>query len=206
MLSSTSYSSKSRGVAAGVAAEGSNGRMSRSLLETILDGGAYWKREREDSPGHSIVIPNDTPFKIALEGAQSHRFAEGVVRKGYFCMRVGDAKVRYLSAHEAVNAIRAPSTNAFLYLHLKIGAHWISADDYRQSENTRLDRAEELALAEAVRELRRHPDIRSFDTVQVNRGAANLVTQNPERIDAARRQIAAAPNLLDLVREHLNRD
>jgi hypothetical protein len=89
--------------------------MSDSLIEIIKHGGCYWKKEREDSPGHSIAIPSGTPFKIAIEGPQSHRFETGTCRDGYFVLdhRVSvDAKFR--SANEAVNTVRAPSSNAFL--------------------------------------------------------------------------------------------
>jgi hypothetical protein len=42
-----------------------------SLIETVRQGGCYWKQDRYENPGHSIVIPNGTPFKIAIEGPQS---------------------------------------------------------------------------------------------------------------------------------------
>ncbi len=45
--------------------------MPTSLIDMIREGGCYWKKQ-PNSPGHSIAIPNETPFKIAVEGAQGN--------------------------------------------------------------------------------------------------------------------------------------
>lgn len=84
-----------------------------SLIDLILQGGCYWKRGPDDSPGDSIAIPNGTLFKIAVEGPQSHRFIEGKCKDGYFVIDEGRHIGRkFNSANEAVNTIREPSSNA----------------------------------------------------------------------------------------------
>lgn len=163
-----------------------------SLIEALRDGGWYWKRERFDSPGHSVVISNGTPFKIALEGAQSHLFSEGEVRDGHFILSKGaHAGTRFKSPNEVVNTVREPSTNAFLYLHLRVDGHWIIADEFRRSEATRLDEAEELALEDAIRLVRAHPKGKNLDQNKAILIAAGLVSKRPEMVSAARRHLDA---------------
>src|SRR5438876_2215064 len=112
-------------------------RMPASLIEVLRQGGCYWKKERYDSPGHSIAIPNGTAFKIAIEGPQSHQFTAGICRNGYFIVNGGHhAGTKFNSANDAVNTVRDPSSNAFLYIHFHIGGRWVSADDLRRSEDS----------------------------------------------------------------------
>lgn len=176
-----------------------------SLIETLCQGGCYWKRDREDSPGHSFVLPNATRFKIAIEGPQSSRFIEGVCRDSYFLVREGtQSGVQFASANEAVNTVREPSSNAFLHMHFLIDGHWQSADDVRQSQASRLDAAEELALEDALRIVRSSPKSKDFDFPKVLRAAARLVAKRPTMIEDARRRLASPETLTtfeDLFRE-----
>jgi hypothetical protein len=172
--------------------------MAVSLIETLRHGGCYWKLDQIDSPGHSIAVPNHTPFKIALEGAQSHQYASGAIGDGYFV--VNDPRysgTKFKSANEAVNTVREPSTNAFLYLHFMIDGQWIVADDYRRREDTRLDDAEELALEWTLKALRNHPKLKGKDRVQITRAAANLIAKRPESVASAREYLAEEARVLD---------
>jgi hypothetical protein len=155
--------------------------MSISLIETISQGGCYWKHERDDSPGHSFAVPNGTPFKIAIEGPQSNRFIQGVCRDGYFVVTEGShSGVQFCSANEAVNTIREPSSNAFLHMHFQIDGRWVRADDFRRSSSSRLDDAEEYALERALDRVRLMPQGKNRDSPQVLRNA-------PARPAAAKR-------------------
>jgi hypothetical protein len=81
--------------------------MSVSLIEAITQGGCYWKHEREDSPGHSIVLADGTPFKIALEGPQSHQFVSGFCRDGHYEIEDGTSAGIFQQRDSAVHfAIR----------------------------------------------------------------------------------------------------
>jgi hypothetical protein len=167
-------------------------QMAASLIETLCKGGCYWKHERADSPGHSVVIPGETPFRIAIEGPQSHRFVAGTCRDGYFLMEEGGhAGTKFSSANEAVNAVREPSSNAFLYTHLRIGDNWVSADDFRRSDHSWLDEAEELALEDAIRAVRNHPKAKALEHVKVIKLAAQHVAKNPQMIVSARQHLEA---------------
>jgi hypothetical protein len=154
-----------------------------TLIHLISQGGCYWKRERPDSPGHSIAVPNGTPFKVAIEGPQSNRFVDGTCRDGYF---VTDDESKFQSANEVVNATRDPSSNAFLYIHFEIDGRWIKADDLRQTPTSRIDEAEEYALEHAIRDIRYHPKGKSLNQVEVTRAAARLIEKQQNRIDDAR--------------------
>jgi hypothetical protein len=165
--------------------------VSISLIETLCQGGCYWKRDRDDSPGHSIAVPNGTPFKIAIEGPQSNRFVQGVCRHGYFVVKEGaHSGVQFCSANEAVNTVREPSSNAFLYIHFQIDARWVSANDFRQSSSSQLDSAEERALENALSIVRRMPQAKNADTSKLLRAAARLVEKRPHMIEDARRELA----------------
>lgn len=154
------------------------------------------ERERSDSPGHSIVIPNGTPFKIAKEGPQSNSFVTGTCRSGFFIVEDGEhAGKKFRSANEAVNAIREPSSNAFLYLHFRIDGAWTSADDFRRSEYSQLDEAEEYALEQALGLVRRHPKGKTMDDATALMKAAEIVVKRPERVEQARRLLAISPDL-----------
>lgn len=55
-----------------------NGRaLTLSLIEILIHGGCYWKRDRDDRPGHSIAIANGTlsPRPLVAELAAEHRLA-----------------------------------------------------------------------------------------------------------------------------------
>jgi hypothetical protein len=165
--------------------------MSISLIETVCQGGCYWERDRDDSPGHSIAVPNGTPFKIAIEGPQSNRFVQGVCRDGYFVVTEGShSGVQFGSANEAVNTVREPSSNAFLYMHFQIGGAWVCANDFRQTSSSRLDEVEERALENALRIVRRMAEGRTSDPPKALRAAARLVTKRPGMLEDARRELA----------------
>jgi hypothetical protein len=155
-----------------------------SLIEILSHGGCYWKRERADSPGHSIAIPNGTPFKIKLDGPQSNRVVDGACRDGSFVL-AGQA---FGSANEAVNAVREPSSNAYLYIEFQIGGRWISADDYRRIERSKLDQAEEHALAEEISVLRQIPKLRGADPAKVRKLAAQRIAADPRKVENARQK------------------
>ena len=166
--------------------------MSISSIETVSQGGCYWKHERDDSPGHSIAVPNGTPFKIAIEGPRSNRFIQGVCRDGYFVVTEGNhSGVQFCSANEAVNTIREPSSNAFLYMHFQIDGRWVCADDFRRSSSSRLDDAEEFALENALHTVRLMPQGKNSDSPQALRAAARLVTKRPHMIEDARQFLAS---------------
>jgi hypothetical protein len=166
-------------------------RMGKSLIETICEGGCYWKRERADSPGHSIAIPAETPFRIAIEGPQSHQYIAGMCRDGYYLVEEGPhAGRRFNSANEAVNTVRDPSSNAFLYIHFRIASHWILADDLRRSPHSLLDEAEEAALEIAQDKIRRHPKGKQLEPVEAMGKAAQIVAKRPEFMEEARRRLA----------------
>lgn len=157
-----------------------------------MPGRCYWKRERAESPGHSVAIPNGTPFKIAIEGPQSNRFISGVCRDGRFVVMEGSSsETQFASANEVVNAVREPSSNAFLYTQFLIDDRWLLADDYRQSESTKLDEAEELALDNALRVIRQHPKGKNLDSPVALKQAAKLVAKRPTMIEDARRTLAS---------------
>jgi hypothetical protein len=171
--------------------------MSTSLIKIIADGGCYWKRERFDSPGHSIAIPNGTLFNIAVEGPQSHQFVAGKCSDGYFIVDEGThAKAKFMSANEAVNTVREPSSNAFLHLYFQLSNRWTSADDLRRLETTQLDTAEERALEISLALVRKHPKGKLLDHVSATRTAAKHVARHPQMIDEARRQLAWEANLV----------
>jgi hypothetical protein len=176
--------------------------MSISLIETVFQGGCYWKHERDDSPGHSLAVPNGTPFKIAIEGPQSNRFIQGVCRDGYFVITEGShSGVQFCSANEAVNTIREPSSNAFLHMHFQIDGRWVRADDFRRSSSSQLDDAEELALQIALDAVRRNQKGQELDSPQALRAAARWVTKRPHMIEEARRFLASmSGDLEDLLK------
>lgn len=158
-----------------------------SLIEIVSKGGCYWKRERPDSPGHSIAVPNGTAFRIAIEGPQSHRFVTGICTDGYF---VADG-IKFRSASEAVNKIREPQSNAFLHMQFVIRGNWISADNLRSLDSSRLDEVEEFALETAFQFIRHHPKGKLLNPVDATRKAAQLIEKQPNRIEEARRSLAS---------------
>jgi hypothetical protein len=174
--------------------------VSISLIETLCQGGCYWKRDRDDSPGHSIALPNGTPFKIAIEGPQSNRFVPGLCRDGYFVVTEGShSGVQFGSANEAVNTIREPSSNAFLHLHFQIDGGWVSANDFRQNNSSQLDSAEEHALENALRIVRSHPKGKDLDIPKALRLAARLIEKHPQMIENAREELAFFDSLANSI-------
>jgi hypothetical protein len=157
--------------------------MTVGLIEGIRLGGCYWKRERSSSPGHSILVSNETAFKVAVEGPGSNIFVSGKCLHGYWVPDTGQHSGRkFASANVLVNKIREPSSNAFLYVHLFVGGEWVSADTLRRSTQSELDPAEELALEWALRDVDDEP---GMDPAQKARAAADLVAADPERIERA---------------------
>jgi len=167
------------------------------LLQTIAEGGCYWRR-KEDSPGHSFAVPNRTPFKIAIEGPQSNRFRQGECRDGYF---VSDEGVKHLSASEAVNTIRDISSNAFLYTHFRIDGRWVLADKIRESDWSKVDEVEEEALQIAKDIVgsvaaKRKSDA---DDVRITRAAAKYAMTNEAIMDLARSAVERRKDMASLV-------
>ena len=161
--------------------------MALSLVETISQGGHYWKKERNDSPGHSVTIQNGTPFKIAIEGPSSNRFVSGKVLEGYLVPESGEHIGRkFKSANEVVNTIRMPSSNAFLYIHFYIEGSWVLADALRRAEEWVLDEAEELALERVCIIYKNDPD-----SVAAMRQAARLLAEEPTWVESARRDLVS---------------
>ena len=157
--------------------------MATSLIEGIRAGGCYWGQGRTDSPGHSILIPNGTAFKVAMEGPGSNVFVSGKCIGGYWVPDTGEYSGRkFASANSLVNTIREPSSNAFLYVHLLIDDAWVLADALRRSPDSELDPAEEFALERELRVMN-EPD---WDSAQKLRAAADLLAMEPERIEDAR--------------------
>lgn len=160
--------------------------MTISLISILSEGGCYWQRDG-DSPGHSFAIPNGTPFKIALEGPASSRFIDGVCRDGYF---VTHGK-KFMSAHAAVNAVREPSSNAFLYIRFLIGRRWTVADELRHMTDQRCDEAEEEAIDLAIKNTREKS--KKLGTVmndmQLLKAAAELIISKPAYLEIARRRL-----------------
>jgi hypothetical protein len=167
------------------------GNKAESLTNILINGGCYWKRERADSPGHSIAIPSGTPFKIALEGSASSLFVSGTCREGCFEMETGTyAGTKFRSASEAVKTVRGISTNAFLYVHLFIDGGWTLANEFRRSDHSQLDAIEEVALEHARTRVRNSPNGRFMTEADVYKKAAQLVSENPKFVDFARKFIA----------------
>jgi hypothetical protein len=165
--------------------------LQNTLIKTILEGGYYWPQHRSDSPGHSIVLANGTPFVIREDGPRSHVFCHGTLRDGYFIPDEGEfAGRKFPSANAVVNTVREPSTNAFLYLEFAIDGEWIFADNLRQSADSQLDEVEEEALRFVRRALRRRYPKKQMDEVEVVQRAAKLVATNPRHMDRAREFVA----------------
>jgi hypothetical protein len=139
------------------------------------------------------MIANGTPFKIATEGPLSHQFVSGTCRDGYFVVEDGKyVGHRFQSGNKAVNTVREPSSNAFLYLHFRMGDQWILTDDLRQSAFSQLDDAEERALGKALSAVRSHPKGKALDDGEATRLAAKLVANDPSWIEDARERLARA--------------
>ena len=164
--------------------------MSVSLVKVLCEGGCYWKN-LPNSPGHSIAIPNGTRFKIAVDGPQSHRLLSGTCVDGYFAMEEGaHAGAKFLSANEAVNTVRAPQSNAFLYIQFLVEGKWIGADELRRIDTLSCDDVEEDALDTVVDLVRKKykKDGTTKDDAQVLSVAANVVDTKPAFIENARKQ------------------
>jgi hypothetical protein len=143
------------------------------LISTLAASGCYWKNDRYNSPGHSFVVSNGTPFKIASEGPQSHRFVTGICRDGYYVVEDREyAGRKFESASQAVNAVREPSSNAFLYIQFCIAGAWVSADDLRRSDSSFLDSAEERDLEYTLAKVRKHPQHKMSNYVEAIKVAA----------------------------------
>ena len=98
------------------------------------------------------------------------------------------AGTAFHSASEAVNHVREPSSNAFLYIGFHIRNRWILADHFRRLDETVAGEAEEKALRTALTIVRAKaksgyapPDLRS---------AARLLAQHPGLIEISRRILA----------------
>ena len=168
-------------------------------IKTILEGGCYWPWPGLPSPGHSIVLPNGTPFVILVEGPRSNVFCHGTCRDGYYVPTDGEfAGRKFASASAVVNTVRKISTNAFLYLEFAIDGDWILADDLRRSADFRSDEIEESALQEALGVVRRAYSRKKMEEVEAVKRAAELVATKPIFMDHARNPIELD---LDLMRQ-----
>lgn len=152
-----------------------------TMMEVVNGGGCYWSRDRDDSPGHAIALPNGTPFKIATSGALSHEYVEGKCEDGYFHVLTGKKTgTKFESASAAVNAVREPQTNAFLYIHFRIGSDWILADDMRRMPQSREDVVFEAAMRTHQDYLHATKKGKDLDQVQIAKLAAELMARKPE--------------------------
>jgi hypothetical protein len=169
------------------------------LLQTIADGGCYWRR-KEDSPGHSFAVPNGTLFKIAMDGPQSHRFRGGVCQDGYFVTNDGE---KHLSASEAVNAIRNISSNAFLHMHFKIDGRWMLADSIRESDWSLPDDIEEEALQIAIGLVREKVMMTKSDAdeARIIRAAAKAALQQGSIMADAMAKVEQRKRLAHMLRD-----
>jgi hypothetical protein len=124
---------------------------SQTRAEFRASGGCVWSVQ-PNSPGMSLRIPAKTPFKIRLEGPESHKFVEGICMNGKFIIPSGLGAGSYTSANETVSAARpqieSKSNNAYLYVEFKVGQSWILADElrYRSDIGWVPDRSEEEAM------------------------------------------------------------
>ena len=170
--------------------------MTMPLHEVIKAGGCYWRRQNRFSPVHSVAIAAGTPFKIALDGANSRNYANGICESGYFVLSGGKfSGKRFITASKAVSAVREPSTNAFLYVESLIDDQSIKADKLRQRDDTRLDPAEEVAMQDAIKLIGGSKAAKDLDAPTITRYAAAYVAQNPDLIEEARK----SPLALQLV-------
>ena len=154
-------------------------KMTVPLISILAAGGCYWKNDRYDSPGHSFAVSNGTPFKIATEGPQSHRFVPGRCRDGYYVVEDGEhAGSKFESANQVVNAVREPVSNAFLYIQFYIAGAWVAADDLRRSDSSRLESAEERDLNYALSIVRKHAKHKMLNYVDAVKLAAKMVMRS----------------------------
>ncbi len=113
---------------------GWNASRAMTRAEFRASGGCVWSVQ-PNSPGMSLRIPADTPFKIRLEGPESRKYVEGVCKQGKFVIPSGQGAGSYGSANEGVSAARpqidSKSNNAYLYIEFKVGLTWFLANDLR---------------------------------------------------------------------------
>src|SRR3989344_1763825 len=118
-------------------------------VEFRRSGGCLWPVQ-PNSPGMSLRIPNETSFKIRLEGPESRKYVDGICSRGYFVVLGLPGKGEYPSANEAVVAARpqVEASNAYLYIEFKVGGSWILSEDlrYRRDLAWSPSRAEEEAM------------------------------------------------------------
>ena len=174
--------------------------MAISLIEVVRQGGCYWIKQ-PNSPGHSLAIPNKTSFRVALEGPKSHRFIRGECQNGYYVIEDGR---RFTSANETVNAVREPSSNAFLHIDFLVDGQWKRADTLRTDERFSCDEIDEEALKQARGDVERYlkKKGRTMGVVEVTCKAAELVAKQPERRERAAKwlQDVASFDVTDLLR------
>jgi hypothetical protein len=137
-------------------------------------------------------FPTEPVSGLRLRDRKAVSFVAGVCQDGYYLVEDGQcAGNNFNSANDAVNTVREPSSNAFLYIHFYLaGGRWIIADDLRSSGGSQLDPAEERAIEDALSAIRMHPKGKSLGRVEATRKAANLVKRRPQMIEEARRQLS----------------
>jgi hypothetical protein len=157
--------------------------MAVSLIEIVRHGGCYWIKQ-PNSPGHSLAIPNGIEFRVALEGPKSHKFLGGRCENSHYVIADGRT---FSSANEAVNSIREPSSNAFLYIQFLVDGQWRPAETLRTDERFTCDPVHEEALRQAIDHLhgRLKRKNKTMASTDLTRKAAELVAQEPERRERA---------------------
>lgn len=171
-----------------------------SMITTIAEGGCYWKAV-DIRQGHSLSIPNGTRFQIHIQGTNSRILVSGVCRDGcYVVLEGAHAGTRFPTASAAVNAVREPSTNAYLYIDFEIGSMWENAHDMRRSPKFRSNPVEELALDLAREYLTKHAKkaLQGKEHTEVLRAAAKLVLQVPDLMQEAKLRIDAVARMKDI--------
>ena len=153
------------------------------FLSVLADGGGLWKN-RPGSPGRTIVIPNSTPFAIKMDGPCSNNLILGVCQDGRYLVREGEyAGVAFESASAAVNTVRKISTNAFLYVELKMNGKWLKADDVRRMPEHTLSPEADLAfdaLVEFIRNKRKSRGRKFANEAEHMAAAVKLLSERPE--------------------------
>jgi hypothetical protein len=114
----------------------------------------------------------------------------GICREGYFVATDGDhAGVKFSSANQAVNTIREPSSNAFLFVHFLIDDHWIVADDLRRRDDLSYDEVEEYALDWITGVFKDQAGNRHVSDVELRRKAAERIAAKPTLLQTARQTV-----------------
>lgn len=156
------------------------------FAKILSEGGCYWRKDK-NSPGHSFVIANGTPFKIATEGPTSSRYIDGMCQDGFFITQ----SKKFSSANGAVNAVREPSSNAFLYIRFLIGGKWIVADDLRFMDILCCDRVGDEAIDIALKneEHKNKKQKKTVTDVELLKAAAAFIVRKPEILEIVKMQL-----------------